>query len=853
MDTTTVTERPDYIDLAVEDEMGQAYLDYAMAVILGRAVPDIRDGLKPVHRRILYAMKGLGLSPSRSYKKCATVVGEVLGKYHPHGDQAVYDSLVRMAQDFSLRYPLIDGQGNFGSIDGDPAAAYRYTEARLEGTAVDILADLDKGTVEYKPNFDDRQEEPEVLPGRFPNLLANGVAGIAVGLATNIPPHNIREITQAIRVVLSNPDAETHELMEVVKGPDFPTGGCVHGLEGIREAYETGRGRITVRAKVSVEEDEDGRGERLVVNEIPYMVNKERLVIDIARQVNEKKLDGIRDLRDESDRDGIRIVIELKRDAIPRIVLNHLFKQTQLQVTFAAQMIAIEAGRPKMFTLKSLIGAYINHRRDMIQRRSLHLLKEAEDRLEILRGLQKAVDAIDRVIQIIRGSKDTTEAAEKLMTALSLNERQAKAILDMRLGKLTGLEMSALVDEANAVEATAEDLREIIASDSRKREIIEEDLDHLDKKYGDERRTAILPSESEINMEDLIPNELSVVTLTKRGYIKRIAVSEYRSQRRGGRGVSGMQTRDGDEVVAVFSAMTHDDLLFFTEGGHVYRLKVYEIPEGSRQSLGKPVVNILPIDRSEKLARLLSVPSLDEAVDLIFLTENGRVKRTELSAFGNIRSNGLIAMGLHEGDRVLDVQTVDPEDEVVLTTKNGVVIRFDVTDVKRSSRNTYGVRGIKLREKDQLLGLAIPRDSTHLVFASEKGYGKRVDIDEIRNQNRGGFGVRGIRLTKATGPLVGARAVTIDHDLILLTHQGIVNRQTVEAIPSFGRSARGVRLLNLDEKDRVVDLSILNPDEEEDLEDEDLIGEATDATDVGDPDAPESEPEGEMEVVAGEE
>ncbi len=810
------SERPDRVESRLlEDEMRESFIDYSMSVIVQRALPDVRDGLKPVHRRILYAMHDLGLTPSGGHKKSATVVGEVLGKYHPHGDSAVYDSLVRMAQDFSLRYPLVDGQGNFGSIDGDSAAAYRYTEGRMADLATEMLADIDEETVEFRENFDGRLEEPTVLPSRLPNLLVNGSSGIAVGMATNIPPHNLREVVRACEHLIDNPDCSVSDLTDYVKGPDFPTGGHVHGVDGIRQAYETGRGRMVMRARAHIEEREHG-GERIVVTEIPFMVNKTRLVEQIADLVRQKKVEQIADLRDESDRDGIRLVIELKRDAIPRIVLNKLYKQTQLQSTFGAIMLALVDGQPEVMSLKEMLSHFLDHRHDVVERRSAYRLSNARDREHVLEGLKTATDHIDDVIEIIRGAEDRGDAGEKLRDTYDLSERQSSAILNMRLGRLTGLEIEKLQEELDEVRETVAHLETILASRGERMDIVRRELAELAEEYGDERRTEVVDAPVDLAEEDLIAEEEMVITVSHDGYVKRIAADTYRSQRRGGRGVAGMGTKDEDWVQHVFLASTHDHLLFFTDDGQVYQLKVYEIPQASRTARGKPIVNLLRIDKDETIASTVPVREFDEDRDLVFATRDGTVKRTSLGEYENILSTGIRAITITEGDELIDAQLATGEQSVILATAKGMSIRFPLDDVRRQGRPTQGVRGVDLEEDDHVVGMVVVRRGASLLSVTDRGLGKRTDIEDYRQQHRGGKGLINFRLSEKTGRVVAVKEVTDEDELILATRNGVVNRQQAGEISVIGRNTQGVRLVTLDEGDEVVDVARMLPGEAED-------------------------------------
>ncbi len=789
----------------LEDEMRESFIDYSMSVIVQRALPDVRDGLKPVHRRILYAMHEVGLAPNRPHKKSATVVGEVLGKYHPHGDMAVYDALVRMVQDFSLRYPLVNGQGNFGSIDGDSAAAYRYTEARLGPVAVEMLEDIEKSTVDFAPNFDDRLEEPTVLPAKFPNLLVNGSSGIAVGMATNVPPHNLREVVAAAKYLIDHPKATVADLMKKVKGPDFPTAGIVHGKKGIRDAYKTGRGRIVMRARAQVEEVK--RGERIVITEIPFMVNKTRLIEQIAELARERKVDGISDLRDESDRDGMRIVVELKRDAISQIVLNQLYKHTQMQSTFGAIMLALVDGVPKIMDLREIIRHVVDHRHDVVVRRSKHDLKVAEDREHILVGLKKAVDNIDAIVEIIKKAKDPEQAAKKLRSRYKLTERQAEAILNMRLARLTGLEVEKLKAELKEVRAQIKELKEILASKRRRMTIIKRELDELAKKYGDDRRTEIAGEIEEFSLEDLIPEEEMVVTVSHEGYIKRMPVGTYRRQRRGGRGVAGMATKEEDWVDRLFVASTHDYILFFTARGRVHWLKVHRVPQTGRTARGRPIVNLIRVNRDDKITAMVPVREFREDRYLLFATRKGMVKKTSLAAYANVRSSGINAISVVDGDELIDVRLTEPGDEVVLATRNGKAIRFEEEQVREMGRVARGVKGIVLGRADHVVGLVVVSGEAALLVVTEKGMGKRTQIAQYRLQRRGGKGVINIRLTPKTGKVVSIKEVRDGDELVLVTRKGIVNRQRVKEIRETGRNAQGVRLVNLDAGDQLVDVT----------------------------------------------
>ncbi len=803
----------------LEDEMRESFIDYSMSVIVQRALPDVRDGLKPVHRRILYAMQELGLSPGRPYKKSATVVGDVLGKYHPHGDSAVYDSLVRMVQDFSLRYPLVDGQGNFGSVDGDRAAAYRYTESRLQALALELLDDIDKDTVEFVPNFDGRIPEPTVLPARVPNLLVNGSSGIAVGMATNIPPHNLREVVSATQALIAEPDLSQEELERHIQAPDFPTGGQICGMEGVREAYRTGRGRIVVRAKAEIEEVSGG-GERIVVSEIPFMVNKSRLIEQIAQLVRDKRITEIRDLRDESDRDGLRVVVELKRDAIPRVVLNKLYKHTQMQTTFGAILLALVDGVPRVMGLREMLLHFIDHRHEVVVRRSEFELRNAQAREHILEGLKIAVDNIDEVIKIIRGSEDTETASIRLRQEFDLSEKQAEAILNMRLARLTGLEMEKLEQELVEIRARIQELEKILGSRDIRMEIISQELTQLSDKFGDDRRTEVLSHSVSLNEEDLIVEEDMVITVSREGYVKRIDLGAYRAQHRGGRGLRGMGTKEADWVEHLFVASTHDYIMIFTRSGQCYWLKVWEIPVGARHARGKPIVNLVNMLPGDEVASVVPVREFSEDRFLLFATRKGLVKKTALSAYGNIRSVGLNAINIREDDELIGVKVTTGDNQVLLGTGSGMAIRFHESDTRPMGRATSGVKGVNLSADDEVVGMVvINRPDATLLVVTEGGMGKRTDVDAYRLQQRGGKGVINIKTSQKTGRVVAIKSVVDEDELMLITRNGVVNRQGVSEIRTIGRATQGVRLVSLDEGDRLVDVArviVENGDEEGD-------------------------------------
>jgi len=810
----------------IEDELKESFLDYSMSVIVQRALPDVRDGLKPVHRRILYAMNELGLLPGRPYKKSATVVGDVLGKYHPHGDLAVYDSLVRMVQEFSLRYPLIDGQGNFGSVDGDSAAAYRYTEARLTRVAMTMLEDIEKNTVDFVPNFDDRLQEPTVLPGRLPNLIVNGSSGIAVGMATNIPPHNLGETVAAIVHLADHPDAGIKDLRKFIKGPDFPTGGIIYGREGIKECYEKGRGRIVIRARAQTEEVKSTGRYQLVVTEFPYQVSPERVIEQIRDLVLGKKLEGISDLRNESDREGIRVVIELKRDAVPAVVLNQLYKHTQMQVTFGAIMLALVDGAPKEMALKELLQHFIDHRHTVITRRTQFDLDRALDREHILEGLKIAVDNIDEVIKIIRKSKDTPTADAALRKRFKFSERQSAEILNMRLARLTALEISKLEAELKDVRRFIKECREILASRPRRMKILKEELTEVAHGFGDERRTEIVADQGEFSIEDLIAEEDMVITVSHSGYIKRLPVSSYRRQRRGGRGVTAAHTKEDDWVEHLFIASTHDYMMFFTQDGQCYWLKVHEIPQAARAARGKPIAHCVAMKPEERLAALVPVREFSEEQFLFFATKKGVVKKTRLSEFGNPRSNGIRAINIETGDELIDVQVTDGKNDIVLATRRGMSIRFHEQDVRDMGRAATGVWGISLDKKDACIDLVVIRRASTLLAVTEKGMGKRSELDEYRVQHRGGRGIITLKQSDKTGDIVALKEVLPEDELMMITKKGIMIRVPVDGIRISGRNTQGVRVMNLTPGDLVVDVARVVKEEEEDAGAEDESEEA---------------------------
>ena len=798
----------------IEDELKESFLDYSMSVIVQRALPDVRDGLKPVHRRILYAMHELGLVPGRPYKKSATVVGDVLGKYHPHGDVALYDSLVRMVQEFSLRYPLVDGQGNFGSVDGDSAAAYRYTEARLTRIAMAMLEDIDKSTVDFVPNFDDRLQEPTVLPSRLPNLIVNGAAGIAVGMATNIPPHNLGETVEAIKHLVDYPDAPLKELRRFIKGPDFPTGGIIYGREGIKECYEKGRGRIILRARAIVEEKESTGKQQIVVTEFPYQVSPERVHEQIRDQTLAKKLEGISDVRNESDKEGIRFVIELKRDVVPLVVLNQLYQHTQMQVTFGAIMLALVDGAPKEMNLKELLQHFIEHRHSVITRRTQFELQRAQDREHILEGLKIAVDHIDEVIRIIKKSKDTPAADAALRKRFKLSEKQSAEILNMRLARLTALEITKLEEELRDVRKFIKECKEILASKPRRMKILKEELSELSHGFGDERRTEIVADQGEFSIEDLIAEEDMVITVSHAGYIKRLPVSAYRRQRRGGKGVISAMAREDDWVEHLFIASTHDYVMFFTQQGQCYWLKVHEIPQAARAARGKPMVSCIAIKPDERIAALVPVREFSDDQYLLFATKNGVVKKTVLSEFGNPRSVGIRAINIEKGDELIDVQVTDGKNDIVLATRHGMSIRFHEKDVRDMGRTATGVKGIDLEKRDRVIDMVVVRRKSTLLTVTEKGMGKRSELDEYRVQHRGGRGIITLKRAEKTGDVVALKEVLPDDELMMITKKGIMIRVPVEGIRISGRNTQGVKVMNLIAGDLVVDVARVVKEEE---------------------------------------
>ncbi len=802
-------------DKSLEDEMESSYINYAMSVIVGRALPDVRDGLKPVHRRILYSMRQEGLSSDKSHKKSARVVGDVLGKYHPHGDRAVYDALVRMSQDFSLRYPLIDGQGNFGSLDGDEPAAMRYTEARLEELAEELMEDLDKNTVEFRDNYDGTLEEPTVLPSKLPNLLLNGSSGIAVGMSTNIPPHNLNELVAAIKLLIDEPESEITDLMEKLPGPDFPTGGIIHGYNGVYNAYKEGKGKIKVRAKTKIE-DLRGKRSRLVIEEIPYQVNKAKLVESIAKLVKDDVITDISDLRDESDRDGVRVVIDLKRGVIPDVVLNKLYKHTQMEVTFGVINLALVDDEPQILDLKETLQHFIDHRVDVITRRTKYDLEKAQDRAHILEGLLTALDNLDKVISIIRSSEEQSKAKERLMSEFLLSSDQAQAILNMRLRRLTGMERDNLQTEYEELQEDIKKYKEILGDKDRILSIIKEELDEMAEKYGDKRRTEIDKDAVEVETEDLIPEEKLVITLTQRGYIKRSSVDKYRKQRRGGVGLIGMDTKEEDHVVDLFVTSSHDYLLFFTDKGRVYWLKAYKLPKGNRRAKGRPIVNMLPrLDDDEEIEDLIPVSEFSEDKYLLFSTKKGKIKRTSLKEYSNPRVTGIWAIKLQENDELVETKLSDGSKDVVLGTKNGQAVRFDEEDVRPTGRYTMGVKGAELRDDDEVVSMTLVEEDDTILTITSKGYGKRSKIENYRKTNRGAKGVITMKTCERNGKVVCVRKIEDDDEIVLLSKKGMIIRTQASDISRQGRNTMGVKVMEIKENDRLEAMSTIVGHEKE--------------------------------------
>ncbi|MHB1222777.1 MAG: DNA gyrase subunit A [Gemmatimonadaceae bacterium] len=835
---TAPNNRERILPRLIDEEVRESFINYSMSVIVSRALPDVRDGLKPVHRRVLYSMNELGLVPGRPYKKSATVVGDVLGKYHPHGDSSVYGALVRMAQTFSLRYPLVDGQGNFGSVEGDGAAAYRYTEAKLTRMAMEMLSDIDKNTVDFQPNFDDRLQEPKVMPSMLPNLLINGSSGIAVGMATNIPPHNLREVVAATVALIDNPGMEPSDLRRYVRGPDFPTGGFIYGREGIAHYQDTGYGRIVMRARAVIEEKESSNKSQIVITEIPYQVNSSKLMEDIAHLVRDRKLEGISDMRNESDRDGMRIVIELKRDSIPRVVLNQLYKHTQMQSTFGVIMLALVpdsvTGRlvPKVMPLKEVLEHFIKHRHEVIVRRTQFDLDKALDRAHILEGLKIAVDNIDEVIRVIRAADDTPSASRELQERFELSDRQAEAILNMRLAKLTGLEIEKLEAELMEVRALITDLTDILANHPRRLGIMKDELRRLADAYGDERRTEITSDQGEFTIEDLIAEEDMVITVSHTGYIKRTSVSTYRKQRRGGRGLNGQDLKDTDFIEHLFVGSTHDHIMFFTDDGRCYWLKVHEIPQAGRAAKGKPIVNLINVTPDTRIRSMLPIREFKAEESLLFCTRRGTVKKTSLAQYANPRMTGIKAIKIEDGDELIDVLVTNGTNDVVLATRHGLSLRFHESDVREMGRDTTGVKGIHLRPGDAVVGMVVIKREATLLVVTEKGLGKCSHIDDYRVQKRGGKGIMTLNHTDKTGDVVGLMEVLPEDEIMLITHNGIIIRSPVSQVRVTGRVAQGVKLVQLDDKDSVVAVARVVPEDDDDAVD----GDAADVIDITDDD-----------------
>ena len=827
------TSGQNVIPINIEDEMRGAYIDYSMSVIISRALPDVRDGLKPVHRRVLFGMEELGVKYNRPFKKSARIVGEVLGKYHPHGDSSVYDTMVRMAQEWSLRYLLVDGQGNFGSVDGDSPAAMRYTEARLKRLSDELVADIDKDTVDFQPNFDDSLKEPTVMPAKFPNLLVNGSSGIAVGMATNMAPHNLSEVIDGTIAYIDNPEIDVQGITQFIKAPDFPTGGIIYGFQGVRAAFETGRGRIIIRGKSHFDVTKTGK-EQIIFTEIPYQVNKAQMIEKIAGLINDKKLEGISDIRDESDRDGMRVVFDLKKDAIPNIVLNHLYKYTPLQSSFSVNNVALVKGRPMTLNVLDLIRHYVEHRVEVVTRRTEYDLKEAEKRAHILEGLLIALDNLDAVISLIRGSKDPEEAKTGLITQFSLSEIQAKAILEMRLQRLTGLERDKIVNEYNEIMTLIADLRDILANESRKYVIIKTELSEIKERYGDARRTQIEYAAEEFSDEDMIADEEMLITISNQGYIKRTPLNEYRTQTRGGVGARGVKTKDADYTEHLFSATMLNYLLFFTEYGKLYWLKVYEIPEGMKSAKGRPIQNIISIESGDKIRSVINVKTLTDADYInnnyiIMCTEQGTIKKTLLEAYSRPRQNGIIAITINEGDRLLNVALTNGDNDIVIASSAGRAVRFDEKTVRPMGRTAAGVRGINLESTEpdnKVIGMVcIDREDAQLLVVSENGFGKRSAIDDYRSTNRGGKGVSTMNATDKVGKLVSIEQVTEEDDLMIITKNGIAIRMSVDTIRLAGRNTQGVKLIKLQGTDEISSVTRLPKEEEEELN-ETLEGEA---------------------------
>jgi DNA gyrase subunit A len=820
-----VTSRPQKVPVYIEEEMRESFMAYAMSVIISRALPDVRDGLKPVHRRVLYAMYDAGNTSDKPYKKSARLVGDIMGKYHPHGDSAIYDTIVRMAQDFNLRYTLVDGQGNFGSIDGDNPAAMRYTEIRMTPLAEEMLADIEKETVDFIPNYDDSLREPAVLPSRIPNLLINGSAGIAVGMATNIPPHNLSEVIDGLVALIENPNLTIQELMKHIPGPDFPTAGFIHGLEPIAQAYNEGKGIIQMRGKAFTETVKRTSKEQIIISEIPYMVNKKRLIEQIAELVNDKKIDGVGDLRDESDRDGMRIVVELKRDAVAEIVINQLYKHTALQESFGVNMLAIVDGKPRLLNLKEALKAFVDHRKEVVTRRTAYDLRKAEERLHILEGYRIALDNLDAVIALIRGAADPKVAKDGLMMNFGLSEIQAQAILDLRLQRLTGLERDKIMEEHRETVELIAKLRAILADEKEIYKIVVEELKEIKKNYGDERRTKIIDRSEEISIEDLIVDEDMAVTISHEGYIKRNPVTLYRAQRRGGKGKIGTTTREEDFVEYMFIASMHAYILFFTTIGKVYWIKVHELPQASRAARGRPIVNLLNLESGERVSAFLPVREFQQGRYIVFATKNGLMKKTELMAYSNPRPSGIRAIGLEQGDEVIGVRLTDGQQELILSTSDGQSIRFKEEQVRPTGRGTFGVVGMKLEPKDKVVSMEILSLGADILTVAEGGFGKRTEMDEYRLQSRGGKGIITMKTTEKTGRVIGVQLVGPDDQLMLITNTGKIIRLRINDIRVIGRNTQGVRLIELEEGERVVSLARLAEKEEEDEVEEEKDGE----------------------------
>jgi len=790
------------VPINIENEMKKSYLLYSMSVIIGRALPDVRDGLKPIHRRILYAMYDIGLTSEKPYRKSATVVGEVMGKYHPHGDSAIYDTMVRLAQDFSIRYMLVDGHGNFGSVDGDSAAAMRYTEVRMSKISASLLADIEKDTVNFVPNFDESLKEPSVLPARFPHLLVNGASGIAVGMATNMPPHNLGEVINGVLAMINNPDITIPELMKIVPGPDFPTGGIIMGRQGIKDAYSTGRGSIKVRAKVSIETMSNGKP-RIIVNELPYQVNKAKLIEKIAQLVRDKIIDGITDLRDESDKSGMRIVIELRRDTNPNIVLNHLFKHTAMQSTFGVINLVLVNNEPKVLNIYDIMKYYILHQEEVVTRRTKYDLRKATERAHILEGFLIALENIDEIIKIIKGSKDGETAKPILMNTFSLSERQAQAILDMRLGRLTGLERQKIEDEYQEVQAAIAKFNLILSDNQILMNVIKDELIIIRDKYSDDRRTQITENFDEVEIEDLIQKEDVIITMSHQGYIKRLPVTTYKPQKRGGRGVTGMTTKEEDFVEKMLVTTTHDTLLVFTNNGKVYNLKAYEVPEAQRQARGTSIVNIVQLSPGEKVTALVPVHEFSDKIELVMGTKYGIVKKTSLTAFDSIRKGGIIGISLDDGDELIGVKLVSSDDEILIVTKMGMSIKFPHEQIRSMGRSARGVKGIDLKKGDYVVGMDIALHGQDVLVVTENGYGKRTPVSEYRMQNRGGMGIKAMNLTPKTGLIAAVKLVREENELVITSASGHIIRMQLSDIPRLGRSTQGVKVINLEDKDQV--------------------------------------------------